>query len=126
STDVVIISEKTAEQFWPGQDPIGKRLKPGFSTSNAPWREEIGIVKDVRQNDFVAPPKRQLYFSYRELKNIRANALVVRTNIEPVSLGVPVRNAIWSVDRIKPSQTSTPWITSWHKRSHANASVCSC
>ncbi|HTH20368.1 MAG TPA: ABC transporter permease, partial [Candidatus Udaeobacter sp.] len=51
--DVVIISEKTAQQFWPGQDPIGKRLKPGLSTSSSPWREVIGIVKDVRQNDFV-------------------------------------------------------------------------
>jgi len=99
SKDVVIISEKTAQQFWPGQDPIGKRLKPGFSTSSAPWREVIGIVKDVRQNDFVASPKRQMYFSYRQLKNTAANALVVRTNIEPMSLAVPVRNAIWSVDK---------------------------
>jgi putative ABC transport system permease protein len=59
----------------------------------------IGIVKDVRQNDFVASPKRQMYFTYRQLKNIAANALVVRTSIEPVSLAVPVRNAIWSVDK---------------------------
>jgi putative ABC transport system permease protein len=97
--DVVIISEKTAQQFWPGQDPIGKRLKPGSSTSNSPWREVIGIVKDVRQNDFVASPKRQMYFTYRQLKSIAANALVIRTNIEPMSLAVPVRNAIWSVDK---------------------------
>lgn len=99
SKNVVIISEKTAQQFWPGQDPIGKRLKPGLSTSSSPWREVIGIVKDVRQNDFVASPKRQMYFSYGQLKNIAANALVVRTNIEPMSLAVPVRNAIWSVDK---------------------------
>jgi putative ABC transport system permease protein len=99
SKDVVIISEKTAQQFWPGQDPIGKRLKPGSSTSNSPWREVIGIVKDVRQNDFVASPKRQMYFTYRQLKNIAANALVVRTNIEPMSLAASVRNAIWSVDK---------------------------
>ena len=99
SKDVVIISEKTAQQFWPGQDPIGKRLKPGFSTSSSPWREVIGIVKDVRQNDFVASPKRQMYFTYRQLKNISANALVVRTNIEPTSLAAPVRNAVWSVDK---------------------------
>jgi putative ABC transport system permease protein len=99
SKDVVIISEKTAQQFWPGQDPIGKRLKPGLSTSNSPWREVIGIVKDVRQNDFVASPKRQMYFTYRQLKNIAANALVVRTSIEPMSLAVPVRSAIWSVDK---------------------------
>jgi putative ABC transport system permease protein len=99
SKDVVIISEKTAQQFWPGQDPIGKRLKPGLSTSSSPWREVIGIVKDVRQNDFVATPKRQMYFTYRQLKNIQANALVVRTNIDPMSLAVSVRNAIWSVDK---------------------------
>src|SRR5262245_53169265 len=99
SKDVVIISEKTAQQFWPGQDPIGKRLKPGLSTSSSPWREVIGIVKDVRQNDFVASPKLQMYFSYRQLKTIAANALVIRTSIEPMSLAVPVRNAIWSVDK---------------------------
>jgi putative ABC transport system permease protein len=99
SKDVVIISEKTAQQFWPGQDPIGKRLKPGLSTSSSPWREVIGIVKDVRQNDFVASPKRQMYFTYRQLKNIAPNALVVRTSIEPMSLAVPARNAIWSVDK---------------------------
>jgi predicted permease len=99
SKDVVVISEKTAQHFWPGQDPIGKRLKPGSSTSKAPWREVIGIVKDVRQNDLIAPPKMQMYLNYRQLKNIPANALVVRTSIEPMSLAGSVRNAIWSVDK---------------------------
>jgi putative ABC transport system permease protein len=99
SKDVVVISEKTAQHFWPGQDPIGKRLKPGSSTSNTPWREVIGIVKDVRQNDLIAPPKMQMYLNYRQLKNIPANALVVRTNIDPMSLAGSVRNAIWSVDK---------------------------
>ena len=60
SKNVVVISEKTAQHFWPGQDPIGRRLKPGSSTSNTPWREVIGIVKDVRQNDFIAAPKMQM------------------------------------------------------------------
>jgi putative ABC transport system permease protein len=99
SKDVVVISEKTAQHFWPGQDPIGKRLKPGSSTSKSPWREVIGIVKDVRQNDLIAPLKMQMYFTYRQPKDIQANALVVRTSIEPMSLAVSVRNAIWSVDK---------------------------
>src|SRR5207247_2031825 len=75
SKDVVVISEKTAQHFWPGQDPIGKRLKPGSSTSKSESREVIGIVKDVRQNDLIAPPKMQMYFSYRQPKEIAANAL---------------------------------------------------
>src|SRR5437764_1157227 len=99
SKDVVAISEKTAQHFWPGQDPIGKRLKPGSSTSKSEWREVIGIVKDVRQNDLIALPKMQMYFSYRQPKEIAANALVVRTTIEPMSLAGSVRNAIWSVDK---------------------------
>ena len=99
SKDAVIISEKTAQHFWPGQDPIGKRLKPGSSTSKGEWREVIGIVKDVRQNDLIAPPKMQMYFTYRQLKDIAANALVLRTTVEPMSLAGAVRNAIWSVDK---------------------------
>jgi len=99
SKDVVVISEKTAQHFWPGQDPIGKRLKPGSSTSKSEWREVIGVVKDVRQNDLIAPPKMQMYFTYRQLKDIAANALVVRTTVDPMSLAGSVRNAIWSVDK---------------------------
>jgi putative ABC transport system permease protein len=99
SKEVVIISEKTAQHFWPGQDPIGKRLKPGSSISKAPWREVIGIVKDIRQNDLIAPPKMQMYFTYRQMKNVPANALVVRTAIDPISVAASVRNAIWSVDK---------------------------
>ncbi len=97
--DVVVISEKTAQHFWPGQDPIGKRLKPGSSTSKSEWREVIGVVKDVRQNDLIAPPKMQMYFTYRQVKAIAANALVIRTTVEPMSLAGSVRNAIWSVDK---------------------------
>jgi putative ABC transport system permease protein len=98
----VVISEKTAQHYWPGQDPIGKRLKPGATTSDVPWREVIGVVKDVRQNDFIAQPKMQMYFSYRQLKDLAANALVVRTSVEPMSLATSMRNAIWAVDKDQP------------------------
>jgi putative ABC transport system permease protein len=99
SRDAVVISEKTARHFWPGEDPIGKRLKPGSSMSKAPWREVIGVVKDVRQNSLIAPAKMEMYFTYRQIKNVPANALVVQTAIEPMSLAASVRNTIWSVDK---------------------------
>jgi predicted permease len=98
----VVVSEKMAKHFWPGQDPIGKRLKPGSTTSDSPWREVIGVVKDVRQNDFVADPKLQMYMSYRQLKSLAPNALVVRTSVDPMSLAMPLRNAVWAVDKDQP------------------------
>ncbi|HEX4696404.1 MAG TPA: ABC transporter permease [Candidatus Udaeobacter sp.] len=102
SKKVVVITERTAQHYWPGQDPTGKRLKMGTSTSNQPWREVVGVVKDVRQNDFIAEPKMQMYFPYRQLKDLAANALVVRTSVEPLSLATSVRNAIWAVDKDQP------------------------
>jgi len=99
TTPVVVISEKTAKHYWPNDNPIGKRLKPGATTNTTPWRTVIGVVKDVRQNDFIAEPKMQMYFSYRQVKDLVANALVVRTSVDPLSLGTSVRNAIWSVDK---------------------------
>ncbi len=102
SANVVVISEKTARHFWPGQNPIGKRLKPGSSTYDSPWRQIIGVVKDVRQNDFVAEPKMQMYLVYPQFSSFAPNALVVRTNVEPLSLATSVRNAIWSVDKDQP------------------------
>ncbi len=104
SARVVVISEKTARHFWPGEDAIGKRLKPGSSTSNSPWREIIGVVKDVRQNDFVAEPKMQMYLPYEQVDTglFAPNALVVRTNVDPLSLGGAVRKTVWEVDKDQP------------------------
>ena len=102
STLTVVVSERTADHYWPSENPIGKRLKPGSSTSATPWRTVIGVVKDVRQNDFIAEPKMQMYFSYRQLTNLVPNALVVRTTVEPLSVAASVRNAIWAVDKDQP------------------------
>ena len=98
----VVISEKTAHYFWPGENPIGKRLKPGLSASTSRWREVIGVVKDVRQNDFVADPKLQMYLTYEQCDWFQPNALVVRTGVDPLSLGATVRRTVWQIDKDQP------------------------
>jgi putative ABC transport system permease protein len=44
----------------------------------------------------------QMYFTYKQLKQLVANALIVRTSVDPLSLATPVRNAIWSIDKDQP------------------------
>jgi putative ABC transport system permease protein len=102
SVQAVVISEKTAHHYWPGENAIGKRLKPGITTSEGPWREVIGVVKDTRQNDFVAPPKMQMYVVHSQINFVIPNALVVRTSIDPLSLATSVRNAVWAIDKDQP------------------------
>ena len=105
---VVVISEKTAARYWPGQDPVGKRLKPGSASEDTPWRTVIGIVRDVRQNDFVAAPKPQMYLSYQQVRDFPPNALVVRSAVDPSSLVTSVRDAIWMVDKDQPVSQIRP------------------
>lgn len=102
TAQMVVITEKTARHFWPGENPIGKRIKPGSSASQSPWREVIGVVKDVRQNDFIAEPKLQMYLAYRQTNAFAPNALVVRTRVDPLSLGSTVQRTIWDVDKDQP------------------------
>jgi len=44
---VVVVSAATAKRFWPGEDPIGKHLRPTWGQE--PWRTVVGVVGDVRQ-----------------------------------------------------------------------------
>ena len=55
-----LVNETFARQYFPGEDPIGKRIKPGLSTTEeeTPWREIIGVVSDIKQqtlNETTAP-----------------------------------------------------------------------
>jgi putative ABC transport system permease protein len=102
SVRVAVISEKTARHYWPGESPIGKRLKPGSTTAQGPWREVVGVVENVRQNDFAADPKMQMYFSYEQVVSLTPNALVVRTKVDPLSLATAVRDAVWAIDKDQP------------------------
>ena len=98
---VVVISEKTAAHYWPGQDPIGKRLKPGSATDDTPWRTVIGVVKDVRQNDFIKQPKPHMAGLITKCGTSRRTRSSF-DQVAPLSLAVSVRNVIWSVDKDQP------------------------
>src|SRR5207302_5772724 len=45
---VAIIDETMAQTYWPGEDPIGKRIKRGGRLSTAPWMTIVGVVRHVR------------------------------------------------------------------------------
>src|SRR5258708_5745628 len=45
---VAIVNRKMAEQYWPGQDPIGKRLRRGMPETSTPWMTVVGEVDDVK------------------------------------------------------------------------------
>ncbi|PYP88135.1 MAG: ABC transporter permease [Blastocatellia bacterium AA13] len=98
-TNVVIISDAAAKQYWPDQDAVGKRITVGDGV-NEP-RQIVGVVADVKQVGLEKDSVPQLYVSYLQ-KPHRAMTLVVRTKGDPMALAAAVRNEIRSGDRDLP------------------------
>ena len=58
---VVIVSKNLADRYWPGQDPIGKRLKWGLRGSPAPWQTVVGVAGDVVDGPLGSDPVIHVY-----------------------------------------------------------------
>jgi putative ABC transport system permease protein len=105
SQPVVIINETLARQYWPGQNPLGRRINLGSPDEGMPWMTVVGVAVDVRQMGMDAPVKAEMYLPYRQIKThafFGPRDLVVRTNGDPVSLVPAVRHEIQSVDPDQP------------------------
>jgi putative ABC transport system permease protein len=94
---VILVNKSFADATWPGESPLGKRMK--FGTDD--WRTVIGVVGDSKH---FALNERQLalgYVPHAQRPQI-FTSLVVRTAGNPLDYAKAVRNAIWSVDRDQP------------------------
>ena len=58
---VAIVNRKMAERYWPGQDPIGKRLRRGMPETSTPWMTVVGEVDDVKLGSRDAETMPQVY-----------------------------------------------------------------
>jgi len=98
SNPVVVVNETLAHRMWPGEDPLGKRVKQGFPESQTPWREVIGVVNDVKLNGVDAETSMQTYLPFVQNPGTSL-ALVARTSDNPLASGQAVEAAIHSVDK---------------------------
>jgi len=99
STGVAIINEAMAQASWPGEDPLGKRMKMGVETQ--PWLTVVGVVKDIRSRLGMTPTP-QVYLPYTQSPAFGPRDLVLRTQMEPDSLAATVRREVWAIDKDQP------------------------
>jgi putative ABC transport system permease protein len=98
SPGVVIVNEALARRYWPNENPIGKRM----TVAEDGLREIIGIVKDVRQQEWAAATKPEVYLPHLQAPSPRGMTLVVRRVSNPSLLVGPIQNAVWSIDKNLP------------------------
>jgi putative ABC transport system permease protein len=101
--DVVIINQAMANTFWPGQDPIGHRIRTGGSTS--PWVTVIGIVDDVKNSGIDQRAGTELYLPYNQTSGSGENSMYIglrAQGVDPRSLTTAVRREVGSLDSSLP------------------------
>jgi predicted permease len=114
---VVIVDEYMAGQLWPGEDPLGKRIRFGDLASPGPWATVVGIVGRVKQYAFDSDGRIALYFSQTQAPS-RAMYVAVRSRGEPKALAPSVRAAISEIDPDLPVYRLRP-MTQWVDQSLA-------
>lgn len=99
---VVLINDAFARRVWPGEDPIGQRIRIGDATSG-PWWTIIGVVGNVRQVTLAADEPDGVYLPEAQWPWADGDvSLVVRTRGDPAALSDAIRRAVWSVDKDQP------------------------
>lgn len=97
--EVVLISQHTAHEVWPGQDPIGKQFRRG--DPKVPPMEIVGVVDDVRDRGLQEDPGLMVYVPYWD-RVPWSTAIAVRTAGDPLVAAGAIREAVWSVDSQLP------------------------
>jgi putative ABC transport system permease protein len=103
---VVLVNETLAKAFYPNQNPLGRRLKPGFN-EKIPWFTIVGVVRDVKQGGVDKKTGTELYFLADQgpaaLKFAPRNMnVVVRSSLPFESLSGGIQRVVQSMDPTLP------------------------
>ena len=97
-----LISQRMAEQIWPGEDALGKRFQMGYPDMWLPKFRVIGVVGNTRQDGLDRGEPPEFYMSLRQFPAPMYLHLVVRTRLAPAALLGSVRAAVQTVAREEP------------------------
>ena len=99
SEKVALINQTMANQMWPNQDPIGRRIKfEGTPQRPQPWRTIVGVASDVSQYSLDKRPPMQIYLPHSQFPT-SFNTIVVKTENDPGSVLAAVRREILAIDK---------------------------
>lgn len=106
--DVAIVNKRLADDYWPGQNPIGKRVKWGLPASPQPWLTVVGVADDVVDGPLGSQPVIHVYVPYtnapdsllasRVVDQGRRMVIGVRAEQDAMSLATNARAIVAALD----------------------------
>jgi putative ABC transport system permease protein len=103
---ILVINETGARRFWPGEDPIGKRVRFD-QDEKAPWFTVIGVCEDVKMRGARGEARTEVYIPYWQMPEPGMN-IVLKAAADPARLAGPLRQAVREVDPDLPVSTLMP------------------
>jgi putative ABC transport system permease protein len=100
---VAVINEAAARRYYPGVDPVGKRLKLGGPNAEEPWHEIIGVVGSTQNRGLERPAEPEIFGLHDQLGGVQNQLfLLLRTEVEPSSLLPALRAGVAEMDPDQP------------------------
>jgi putative ABC transport system permease protein len=95
--DVVVINQAFAKTFWPGQNPIGRRIQPG---EEGPWCTVVGVVEDTKNAGIDQPAGTELFlpFDQKQGEGTHRMNVLLRTSGNPLDFVGLVRREVQAMD----------------------------
>jgi len=97
----VVVDEYMADQLWPGQDPIGKRIHIVELQSKDSWQTVVGVVGRVKQDSLDSTPRIAFYLVYTQFPT-RAMTVALRGRIDPAIMLPAAENELRNLDADLP------------------------
>jgi predicted permease len=105
SQPVAIVSESLAQKYWPGKDPIGKRLKASTdrNDNSQPWLTVVGVAGNVRTQGQYAEFQPEIYVPYTQYPWVLSpRHVLVRTTGDPLAIVAQIRRNVAALDKDVP------------------------
>jgi len=102
NTGSVVINEAMARRFWPGEDPVGKRISTATSSGqHTQWQTIVGVVGSVRHLGLDIEPRPEIYYHTNTVPPF-GPVVVIRTTSDPKRLISIARAKVRELDRDVP------------------------
>jgi putative ABC transport system permease protein len=95
---VIVINETMGRRYWPGENAVGKRIRP---SPDAPWFTIVGIVNDVKSRGAAGGTQVEMFVPYWQMPELGMYVLLKPTG-DPAPLAEPLRDMVASIDRELP------------------------